>query len=62
MTGQNMDFQRQMAAAQEAMDKHKVALSVLAQGENSPYMTDELRAQLAEAEKRLVKYRTVDPT
>jgi hypothetical protein len=44
------------------MDKHKVALSVLAQGENSPYWTEEFRAKLADVEKRLEKYRTIKPT
>ena len=43
MTRQAEDFDRQMAIAREQMDKHKVALSLLAQGENSPYWGEEFR-------------------
>ena len=39
------------------MDRYHVALSVLAKGDVSPHMTEEIKAQLVEAEKRLEKYR-----
>ena len=56
MTRKDKDFDRQMAIAREVMEKHKVALSVLAKGENSPYMTDEFRARLEKSAERLAKY------
>ena len=58
MTESDKEFERQMAIARERMDKHEVALSVLAQGENSPCLTDDFRAQLAEADKQLERYKT----
>jgi len=57
MTQTEKDFDRQMAIAREQMDRHKVALSVLGQGDSSPHMTDDFRAQFAEADKRLEKYK-----
>ena len=57
MTRTDKDFDRQMAIARERMDKHKVALSVLAQGENSPYWTEDLAAEIEAAKVRLGKYR-----
>ena len=62
MTEHDPDFDRQMTIARALMDKHKVALSVLVQGENSPYWTEEFRAKLADVEKRLEKSRTIKPT
>lgn len=59
MTEADKDFDRQIAIAREQMDRHKVALSVLGQGDSSPYMTGDFRAQLVEADKRLEKYKTV---
>jgi hypothetical protein len=56
MTRKAKDFERQMAVAGERMDKHKVALSVLAQGENSPYWTGEFAAEIEAAKVRLEKY------
>ena len=38
----------QIAVAPETMDRYHVAVSVLAKGEASPHMTDELKAQLVE--------------
>jgi hypothetical protein len=38
------------------MDRHQVALSVLAKGENSPHMTEEFKQRLAEAKERLAPY------
>ena len=55
MTKADEDFDRQMAIARELMDKHEVALSVLAQGENSLYWTDEFKARLEEASTRMAK-------
>ena len=57
MTQTDEDFNRQMAIARECMDKHKVALSVLAQGENSPYWTEDFAAEIEAAKVRLEKYR-----
>jgi hypothetical protein len=57
MTEHDPDFDRQMAIARERMDKHKVALSVLAQGENSPYWSDELAAEIEAAKVHLQWYR-----
>ena len=61
MTKADEDFDRQMAIARELMDKHEVALSVLAQGENSLYWTDEFKARLEEASTRMAKYRKAQP-
>jgi hypothetical protein len=49
--------ENQLAVTREVMDRYHVALSVLAKGDASPHMTEELKAQLVEAEKRLEKYR-----
>ena len=49
--------ENQLAVAREVMDRYHVALSVLAKGDASPHMTEELRAELAEAKKQLQKYR-----
>jgi hypothetical protein len=38
------------------MDRCEVALSVLAQRENSPHMTEEFKQRIAEAEERLAPY------
>lgn len=57
MTRTGADFERQMTIARERMDKHKVALSVLAQGENSPYWTEDVAAEIEAAKVRLEKYR-----
>jgi len=61
MTESEEQFERQMAVARDCMDKYKVALSVLAQGENSPHMTEEFKASLIEASRRLERYRAVKP-
>lgn len=58
MTQTDKDFDRQMAIARERMDKHRVALSVLSQGENSPYWTEDLAAEIEAATVRLEKYRS----
>lgn len=58
MTRTDEDFDRQMAIARERMDKYKIALSVLAQGENSPYWTEDLAAEIEAAKVRLERYRT----
>jgi hypothetical protein len=58
MTQKAKEFDRQMAVARDLMDKHKVALSVLAQGESSPYWTEELAAEIEAAKVRLEKYRS----
>ena len=58
MTKTDKDFDRQMAIAHQLMDKHKVALSVLAQGENSPYWTEDLSVEIEAAKIRLEKYRS----
>lgn len=57
MTENTRDFDQQMAIAREQMDKHKVALSVLAQGENSPYWIEEFAAEVEAAKVALEKYR-----
>ncbi len=57
MTQTDKDFERQMTVARERMDRHKLALSVLAQGENSPYWTEEFAAKIEAAKVRLEKYR-----
>jgi hypothetical protein len=56
------DIERQMAIARAQMDKHKVALSVLAREENSAYWSEEFRAKLGDGEKRLDNHRTINPT
>jgi hypothetical protein len=38
------------------MDRYHVALSVLAQGDSSPYMTDEFKKRLAGTKERLAPY------
>lgn len=38
------------------MARYHIAMSVLAQGKNSPYMTEEFEQKLIEAEKKLVPY------
>jgi hypothetical protein len=48
--------ERQLAIAHQLMDRHAVALSVLAQGERSPHMTEEFKQKLAEAKERLAPY------
>jgi hypothetical protein len=58
MTRTGKDFEHQMAIAREQMDKHEVALSVLAQGENSPYMTDYFAREIDAAKVRLEEYRS----
>jgi hypothetical protein len=35
------------------MDRYQIAFSVLAQGNNSPYMTEEFKRRLAESKERL---------
>jgi hypothetical protein len=62
MTRKAKDFERYMAVARERMDKHEIALSVLAQGENSPYWTGEFAAEIEAAKVRLEKYRKSEPT
>ncbi|MDP3898692.1 MAG: hypothetical protein Q8Q62_18625 [Mesorhizobium sp.] len=57
MTQDEREFERQMTIAHERMDKHEVALSLLAQGENSPYWSEELKAEIEAAKVRLEKYR-----
>jgi hypothetical protein len=57
MTQHGKDFDRQMAIAREQMDRHYVALSVLARGENSPYWTEEFAAEMEAAKVQLEKYR-----
>jgi hypothetical protein len=56
MTQKTEDFERKMTIAREVMEKHKVALSVLAKGENSPYWTEELAVEIEAAKARLAPY------
>lgn len=58
MSEKDAEFEHQLATALDRMDKHKVSLSLLAQGENSPYWTDELAMEITAAKTRLDKYRT----
>jgi hypothetical protein len=58
MTNKTPNFDHQMAIARKQMDKHAVALSVLAQGEDSPYWTEELAAEIEAAKSKLEKFRT----
>ena len=48
--------EQMLAAARRCMDRYQIALSVLAQGENSPHMTEEFKKKLAEAKERLTPY------
>jgi hypothetical protein len=47
---------RSLATARQCMDRYHVALSVLAQGDSSPYMTDEFKKRLAGTKERLAPY------
>lgn len=49
-------FERMVAIACERMDKYEVVLSVLAQGDASPWITDEFRSKLVAAKGRLGRY------
>jgi len=49
-------FEEQLAVARKMMDRYDVVYSVLAKGEASPYMTDELREELAAAKIHMEKY------
>ena len=57
MAQKEADFRQVMNAARECMDRYEVALSVLAKEENSPHMTEELRLQLAEADRQMDRYK-----
>lgn len=57
MKTHDQTMEKQLAVAREWMDRHEVVLSVLAKGDASPHMTDDLRASLADASKRLEKYK-----
>ncbi|MDN5927198.1 MAG: hypothetical protein L0I29_09000 [Hyphomicrobiales bacterium] len=48
--------ERSLAAARQHMERYQIALSVLAQEDNSSYVTDEFRKRLAEAKERLAPY------
>ncbi|MBN9076892.1 MAG: hypothetical protein BGN87_08845 [Rhizobiales bacterium 65-79] len=48
--------ERMLAAARQIMEQYEVVLSVLARGENSPYMTEEFRQRLVEVEEELAPY------
>jgi hypothetical protein len=52
----NEKDERVLAIARRLMDRYAVALSVLAQGERSPHMTEEFKQKLAEAKERLAPY------
>jgi hypothetical protein len=54
-------FTRFMKIAREWMAKHEVASSLLAKGDASPFMTDQMTERLAEAEQHLQKYRVAKP-
>lgn len=56
MPEKDAEFEHQLAIARERMDKHKVVLSLLAQGENSPYWTDEFAQGIEAAKVRMEKY------
>lgn len=47
---------RNLAMARQCMDRYHVALSVLAQGDSSPHVTEEFKKRLAEAKERLAPY------
>lgn len=47
-----------LAAARQRLDRHYIAMSVLAQGDNSPYMTEEFKQGLVEANESLARYTT----
>jgi len=48
--------EQKLALARKLMDRYDVVLSVLARGEDSPFMTEEFKRQLAEAGERLTPY------
>ena len=48
--------EQQLVIARQLMARYEVAMSVLGQGDNSPYMTDEFKQELVEAKKRLAPY------
>jgi hypothetical protein len=56
MSKLNGKDERALAIARRLMDRHAVALSVLAQGERSPHMTEEFKQKLAKAKERLAPY------
>ncbi len=45
-----------LAVARQHMARYHITLSVLAQGENSPCMTEEFKRELVEAKKKLEPY------
>lgn len=49
--------EEQLGVARKVMDRYDVALSILAKSDACPHMTEEFKAKLAEAERRLEKYR-----
>ncbi|WP_353642178.1 hypothetical protein [Mesorhizobium sp. WSM2239] len=57
MTKPEKITEKQLAAARKVMARYDVAFSILAQGDASPHMTEEFRAKLTEADRRLEKYR-----
>lgn len=56
MSKLNEKNERILAAVRLCMDRYQAAFSVLAQGENSPHMTEEFKRRLAEAKERLAPY------
>lgn len=52
--------ERKLAIARQVMVRYNAALSVLAKGDASPYMTDEFREQIEVAKKHLAPYTTVE--
>ena len=58
MTEEDAQVERQMKVARGLMKRYEVACSLLAKGDGSPFMTEDMKERLAAAEKGLQKYRT----
>jgi hypothetical protein len=56
MPNLNKKDEQKLSAAGQIMARYHIAMSVLAQGKNSPYMTEEFEQKLTEAEEKLVPY------
>ncbi len=54
------DSERRLEIARAAMKRHEVALSVLAMGDASPFMTPEFKLQVAIAHERMKNYARKD--
>ena len=50
-----------MKVARGLMKRHEVAYALLAMGDRSPFMTEDMKERLAAAEKDLQKYRIGKP-